>query len=209
MKRIEELIFYQCQQTPGKLALSDSINKLSYGQMWDHVCKAENQLKEKGMEKGELVALSMPNNAEAVVSFLAILKAGGIVMLLHNELTEAEVDTYFSIQSPNWLWKPSSLTKISKRENDAPLTASKCTVRSIFIWIYLWVNRETKRICKIALFLVFIISRVVGYIFFRATRQSACSFTYLVFCPALPSFACALQRYARYHARSVYTFGCF
>lgn len=52
MKRIEELIFYQCQQTPGNLALSDSINKLSYGQMWDHVCKAENQLQEKGMEKG-------------------------------------------------------------------------------------------------------------------------------------------------------------
>lgn len=121
MKRIEELIFYQCQQTPGKLALSDSVNKLSYGQMWDHVCKAENQLKEKGMEKGELVALSMPNNAEAVVSFLAILKAGGIVMLLHNELTEAEVDTYFSIQPPNWLWKPSSLTKITKEKPILPV----------------------------------------------------------------------------------------
>lgn len=115
MNRIEELVFNQCQQTPDRLALSDSVNKLSYGQMWDRVCKAEKRLKEKGMEKGELVALSMANNAEAVVSFLAILKAGGIVMLLHNELTEAEVDTYFSIQSPNWLWKTSSLTNITKK----------------------------------------------------------------------------------------------
>ncbi|MEB4886631.1 MULTISPECIES: class I adenylate-forming enzyme family protein [Priestia] len=121
MNRIEELVFNQCQQTPDRLALSDSVNKLSYGQMWDHVCKAENQLKEKGMEKGELVALSMPNNAEAVVSFLAILKAGGIVMLLHNELTEAEVDTYFSIQSPNWLWKTSSLTNITKEKPILPI----------------------------------------------------------------------------------------
>ncbi|WP_372780672.1 class I adenylate-forming enzyme family protein [Priestia aryabhattai] len=121
MKRIEELIFYQCQQTPDKLALSDSINELSYSQMWDRVCKAEKQLKEKGMEKGELVALSMANNAAAVVSFLAILKADGIVMLLHNELTEAEVDTYFSIQSPNWLWQTSSLTKIREEKTMLPL----------------------------------------------------------------------------------------
>ncbi|MBX4162755.1 class I adenylate-forming enzyme family protein [Priestia megaterium] len=121
MKRIEELIFYQCQQTPDKLALSDSINELSYSQMWDRVCKAEKQLKEKGMEKGELVALSMANNAAAVVSFLAILKAGGIVMLLHNESTEAEVDTYFSIQSPNWLWQTSSLTKIREEKAMPPL----------------------------------------------------------------------------------------
>ncbi|MCM3641499.1 MULTISPECIES: class I adenylate-forming enzyme family protein [Priestia] len=121
MKRIEELVFNQCQQTPDRLALSDSINKLSYGQMWNRVCKAEQQLLEKGVEKGELVALSMPNNAAAVVSFLAILKAGGIVMLLHNELTEAEVDTYFSIQSPNWLWKTSSLTKIREEKTMLPL----------------------------------------------------------------------------------------
>ena len=121
MKRIEELVFNQCQQTPDRLALSDSINKLSYGQMWNGVCKAEQQLLEKGVEKGELVALSMPNNAAAVVSFLAILKAGGIVMLLHNELTEAEVDTYFSIQSPNWLWKTSSLTKIGEEKTMLPL----------------------------------------------------------------------------------------
>ncbi|MGG0462272.1 class I adenylate-forming enzyme family protein [Priestia aryabhattai] len=121
MKRIEELVFNQCQQTPDRLALSDSINKLSYGQMWDRVCKAEKQLKEKGVKKGEIVALSMPNNAAAVVSFLAILRAGGIVMLLHNELTEAEVDTYFSIQSPNWLWKTSSLTKIREEKTMLPL----------------------------------------------------------------------------------------
>ncbi|PFW75586.1 AMP-binding protein [Priestia aryabhattai] len=121
MKRIEELVFNQCQQTPDRLALSDSINKLSYGQMWNRVCKAEQQLLEKGVKKGELVALSMPNNAAAVVSFLAILKAGGIVMLLHNELTEAEVDTYFSIQSPNWLWKTSSLTKIREEKTMLPL----------------------------------------------------------------------------------------
>src|SRR5690348_9211215 len=121
MKRIEELVFNQCQQTPDRLALSDSINKLSYGQMWNRVCKAEQQLLEKGMEKGELVALSMPNNVEAVVSFLAILKAGGIVMLLHNELTEAEVDTYFSIQLPNWLWKTSSLTNITKEKPILPV----------------------------------------------------------------------------------------
>lgn len=65
MKRIEELVFNQCQQTPDRLALSDSINKLSYGQMWNRVCKAEQQPLEKGVEKGELVALSMPNNAAA------------------------------------------------------------------------------------------------------------------------------------------------
>ncbi|WP_394557136.1 class I adenylate-forming enzyme family protein [Priestia aryabhattai] len=121
MNRIEELVFNQCQQTPDRLALSDSVNKLSYGQMWNRVCKAEKRLKEKGMEKGELVALSMPNNAEAVVSFLAILKAGGIVLLLHNELTDAEVDTYFSIQSPNWLWKTSSLTNITKEKPILPI----------------------------------------------------------------------------------------
>lgn len=121
MKRIEELVFNQCQQTPDRLALSDSVNKLSYGQMWDRVCKAEKRLKEKGVEKGELVALSMPNNAAAVVSFLAILKAGGIVMLLHNELTDAEVDTYFSIQSPNWLWRTSSLTNITKEKPILPI----------------------------------------------------------------------------------------
>ncbi|MGF9942629.1 class I adenylate-forming enzyme family protein [Priestia megaterium] len=121
MKRIEEIVFNQCQQNPDRLALSDSIDELSYSQMWDRVCKAEKQLQEKGMEKGELVALSMPNNVEAVVSFLAILKAGGIVMLLHNELTDAEVDTYFSIQSPNWLWKTSCLTKITKEKPILPV----------------------------------------------------------------------------------------
>lgn len=49
------------------------------------------------MEKGEFVVLSMLNNVEVIVLFLVILKVGGIVMFLYNELIEVEVDIYFFI----------------------------------------------------------------------------------------------------------------
>ncbi len=79
------------------------------------------------------------------MSFLAILKAGGIVMLLHNELTEAEVDTYFSIQSPNWLWNTSSLTNITKENTILPVRQVNALSDLFLFWIYLWVNRGDQK----------------------------------------------------------------
>lgn len=54
-------------------------NRISYSQLQDHVQRLAAGLQALGLQKGDRVALLMPNCPQFVISYFAILKAGGIV----------------------------------------------------------------------------------------------------------------------------------
>lgn len=55
---------------------------LSYAELDARVCRCTNALREIGFRKGDVAGLFMPMTPELIISFLAVLKSGGIILPL-------------------------------------------------------------------------------------------------------------------------------
>lgn len=75
-----------------ELAIIEAENdeSVTYEQLWDKVGKLSTKLNNLGLEKLDCVALTLPNSIDWVVSFLAILKSGGIVVPIRQSATSSE-----------------------------------------------------------------------------------------------------------------------
>ncbi|MGD2142266.1 MAG: AMP-binding protein [Candidatus Bathyarchaeota archaeon] len=58
-------------------------NKLSYSRLWDESLRFAKALQDLGVEKGNRVALILPNVPQFIVAYYGILAAGGIVVPLN------------------------------------------------------------------------------------------------------------------------------
>lgn len=59
--------------------------EITYKSLLDEVCRAANLLKDKGVKKGDRVALYMPMIPELVVSMLAVARIGAIHSIVVSE----------------------------------------------------------------------------------------------------------------------------
>jgi long-chain acyl-CoA synthetase len=67
----------------------------TYGELGDQVSRFANGLRERGVNKGDRVALVLPNSPQHVIAFYAVLRLGAIVVE-HNPLyTERELRHQF------------------------------------------------------------------------------------------------------------------
>jgi long-chain acyl-CoA synthetase len=73
-------------RTPDKLALVAGGERLTYGEIDARANRLAHALIAHGVERGDRVAAYLDNSVEAVVSLWAILKAGGVFMLLNPTL---------------------------------------------------------------------------------------------------------------------------
>lgn len=78
-------------QFPGKNALFASGQWHTYRELDDQANRLAHFLLKQGLAKGDRVALLIENSAEYVVSYYAILKAGGITVALNTESTADDV----------------------------------------------------------------------------------------------------------------------
>lgn len=93
-------------QYPDKPALVFVDKKISYRQVYEDVLRLAHALQGLGVKKGDRVAIFMPNCPQAVISYYAVLTAGGIVVEsnpiyvereLEYQLTDAEVETIITL----------------------------------------------------------------------------------------------------------------
>ena len=77
---------------PENIALIFVNKKISYQKFREEVLRLANALTKLGIKKGDRVALFMPNCPQAVISYFAVLKAGGIVVESNPMYVERELE---------------------------------------------------------------------------------------------------------------------
>jgi long-chain acyl-CoA synthetase len=65
--------------------------EMSYRQLWQHACQFANALAERGIGRGDVVALRMPNCLAFAVSYYGILLAGATVVPVNPGLSAVQV----------------------------------------------------------------------------------------------------------------------
>jgi acyl-CoA synthetase (AMP-forming)/AMP-acid ligase II len=71
------------QAEPGRAALVDGSRRVTYGQLWADVRRFAAALRERGVTRGDRVALVLPNGIEAVVACYGTWLFGGVVVPLN------------------------------------------------------------------------------------------------------------------------------
>jgi len=88
---IGEMLDSICSQHGGKTAIIFEDKTLSYGDLQRAVNSLANYLKRLGIEKGDKVAIMLPNIPEFVISYFAILKLGAVAVTLNIMSTSYEL----------------------------------------------------------------------------------------------------------------------
>ena len=76
-------------------ALVHGDERISYAELGEQVDRLAAALADRGLTDGAPVALVLPNVPAFPIAFLAILRAGGIVVPLNPQFKEAELEFYF------------------------------------------------------------------------------------------------------------------
>lgn len=100
-KLLQELFEQQVENTPGRTAVIHQDQRLSYAELNQRANQLAHYLKKSGVGFESLVGVCLQRSVEAVVSLLAIFKAGGVYLpldpdypaqRLEHMLTDSEVD---------------------------------------------------------------------------------------------------------------------
>ncbi|OLN22638.1 long-chain fatty acid--CoA ligase [Domibacillus antri] len=76
----------------GKMAVHFLGKELSYKELYDSALKTAAYLKKIGIQKGDRVAIMLPNSPQAVISFYGVMIAGAVVVQFNPLYTEREME---------------------------------------------------------------------------------------------------------------------
>lgn len=88
---IEQQIFLITKTTPGKVALVQGDNEVSYAQLWQHIVGTAERLKALGLVKGDRIVLSASKNIEFVYAYFGAHVAGLIAVPIDQETNETRL----------------------------------------------------------------------------------------------------------------------
>lgn len=80
------------EKFPNKIAIHFLGKELTYGQLLDETIRLAGQLARLGLKKGDRVAIMLPNSPQSVISYYAVLMAGGIAVQTNPLYTEWELE---------------------------------------------------------------------------------------------------------------------
>ncbi len=90
---VQDFLHHNAQRLPGKVALVCDGQRLTYAEIDVMANRLANALIERGVRRGDRVAIYLNNSIEAVVSIFATLKAGGVFVVV-NHTTKRDKLTY-------------------------------------------------------------------------------------------------------------------
>ncbi|MFC4770273.1 long-chain-fatty-acid--CoA ligase [Effusibacillus consociatus] len=91
------------EKFPEQTALRSEDQTYTYRQLKDQVDRWSKALADLGLQKGERVAVMFPNCPEYVISYYAVLQAGGIVVQTNPLYTENELAYIFQDSGTGWV----------------------------------------------------------------------------------------------------------
>ncbi|MCL4294800.1 MAG: AMP-binding protein [Anaerolineae bacterium] len=81
---VQDFLHRSAARQPDKVALICEGQRLTYAEIEAKANRLANAMLEHGVKRGDRVALYLPNSAEAVVGIFAILKAGGVFVVVNS-----------------------------------------------------------------------------------------------------------------------------
>lgn len=81
---VQDFLERAAANTPDRVALVCGDQRLTYAAIDARANRVANALRERGVLRGDRVVLWCPNSSELVVSIFAVLKAGGVFIVLHD-----------------------------------------------------------------------------------------------------------------------------
>jgi len=84
---------------------------LSYAQLGDGIRRMAVGLTKRGMNKGDVFAILLPNLPEYAIAFLGVAAAGGVVTTMNPLMTEAEIRHQLEDTGARWLLTISALAE--------------------------------------------------------------------------------------------------
>src|SRR5512139_3540127 len=91
--QVEEFLERSARRSPDKVALVCDGRRLTYREIDAAADRLAHGIADLGARRGDRVAVFLDNSVEAVVSIFAILKAGGVFLMV-NPTTKAEKVAY-------------------------------------------------------------------------------------------------------------------
>lgn len=90
-KPLQQFLKEAAEQFPHKTAIHFLGKELTYKEIYEQAIKLASYLQQLGLEKGDRVSIMLPNCPQAVISYYAVLFAGGIVVQTNPLYTEREL----------------------------------------------------------------------------------------------------------------------
>lgn len=83
---VQDLLQNSADRCPDKIALVSGGKRLSYAQVEAMANRLANALRERGVRRGDRVAIYLNNSAESVVAMFGVLKAGGVFVSVNRAM---------------------------------------------------------------------------------------------------------------------------
>lgn len=91
-KPVQKYLQDTAKEFPDKIAIHFMGKELTYTQLYESSLKVASYLKGIGLERGDRVAIMLPNTPQAVMAYYGVLLAGGIVVQTNPLYTEREIE---------------------------------------------------------------------------------------------------------------------
>ncbi|AYG85127.1 Tyrocidine synthase 3 [Streptomyces hundungensis] len=98
----------QCERTPGAVAVRDAVRDLTFGELDALSDRLAHHLRDRGVRRGDLVALALEGTADHVVATLAVTKAGAAYLPVDLDYPQERVKYIFDDARPVLLLTHSS-----------------------------------------------------------------------------------------------------
>lgn len=89
---VQNYLKQTAEKFPEKVAIHFMGKELTYKQVYNYAKKLAAYLQSLGIEKGDRVAIMLPNTPQSIISYYAILMAGGIVVQTNPLYMERELE---------------------------------------------------------------------------------------------------------------------
>jgi long-chain acyl-CoA synthetase len=89
---IQQCLFQTAKKYPQKIAIHFMGKEMTYKEVYESAYNMASYLQDLGIIKGDRVAIMLPNTPQAVISYYAILMAGGIVVQTNPMYMERELE---------------------------------------------------------------------------------------------------------------------
>jgi long-chain acyl-CoA synthetase len=88
---LHQFLIESANRVPEKKALNFMGKEMTFAEVLEEARKLANYLQSIGLQKGDRVASMLPNTPQAVITYYAVLMAGGIVVQVNPLYTEREL----------------------------------------------------------------------------------------------------------------------
>lgn len=92
MSNLSRCVRHHAARDPGRVAVVYAGGTVSYGVLWQRICKVAGLLAVRGVQSGDRVAVLMKNSAAFIEIALAVSHVGAVLVPVNFRLSPAEVD---------------------------------------------------------------------------------------------------------------------